>query len=191
MTNTIPDACAAKRAKLRLLAGTGALLALGGAANAQAADVAAAPTEAEILPQLTLVNSQGLHFGTLVVGSAGGAVIIDPATSLRSTVGDVVPNGGGPQRAVFTGTGPIGTVFVMAGDPNVTLTRASGTETMTANLVYQAGTGLSATLVFGLPIGQQMTATSHTINVGGTLIVNGSQAAGAYDGTFNLTLSYL
>lgn len=179
------------RPKLHLLAATGAVLSLGWGENARAAESAAAPSEAEILTQLTLVNTQGLHFGTLVVGSAGGAVTINPDTDARSTVGDVVTNGGGAHRAIFTGTGPVSTVFVMSGDPSVTLTRATGTETMTANLVYSAGTGLSPTLVFGLPIGQQMTATSHTINVGGTLIVNGSQRAGSYDGTFSLMVSYL
>ncbi|MFN2099021.1 DUF4402 domain-containing protein [Altererythrobacter sp. MF3-039] len=173
-----------------------AALALAGAvatpiAPAAAADNTDASGRAVVTLPSTLVNLESLDFGPIVTQGTGGAVTIDPNTNGISSVGDVTIVGTTAHRATFRAQAPIGTVMVMSGDPSVILTRNGGTETMTANLVYDSGTGLIDTLVFGLPIGLQATASDQFFHVGGTLIVSGTQAPGDYEGTFTLSLAYL
>ena len=158
---------------------------------AAAADDADSTSTAEVTIASTLINIDGLDFGPIVDQGTGGAVTIDPDTNGVSSVGDTMVVGTSAHRATFRAQAPIGTVMVMTGDPSVILTRNGGTETMTANLTYDSGTGLIDTLVFGLPIGLQATASDQFFHVGGTLFVTAGQATGTYEGTFTLSLAYL
>jgi len=162
-----------------------------GAPAAWAADNTTADGRAQVIIPATLVNLESLDFGPVVAQGTGGAVTINPSTDTVSKVGDVVIVGSTAHRAIFRAQAPVGTVMVMSGDPSVTLTRISGIETMTATLSYVAGPGLTGALVFGLPIGQQATATDQYFYVGGNLTVQGTQAPGLYEGTFTLSLAYL
>lgn len=164
---------------------------LGLAAPATAQDDADAPSQAVVTLPSTLVNIEGLDFGPIVAQGTGGAVTIDPASNGVTSIGDVIIVGTTAHRATFRSQAPIGTVMVMSGDPSVILTRSGGSETMTANLIYDSGAGLLDTLVFGLPIGLQATASDQFFHVGGTLVVSGTQVPGDYQGTFTLSLAYL
>jgi Mat/Ecp fimbriae major subunit len=158
---------------------------------ANAAETATVSSEAEVITIAALQNTASLDFGMLARTGTGGAAIIDPNTDLRTTIGEVTAVGGGAHRGEFTTSAPVGVVMVMSGDPNVVLTRLSGSETMNASLIYRPGSGLLSVSIFGLPIGLLATQPTQTINVGGTLIVAGNQVPGDYEGTFELTVSYL
>ena len=157
-------------------------------AMAQSAD---ANSQAELLLDINLQKTDDLDFSRIVPSGTGGVVTIDAATGAVSTAGSVTTVGTAQQRARFTTNAPIGTIIIFSGDPNVTLTRQSGTETMTATLEYVGGAGFVTTNVFGLPIGNQATATTQEILVGGALTVSGTQAPGTYEGTFTLMVAHL
>ena len=168
-----------------------ACLSAGVAAPAMAQGAATADARGELLEPIDLEKIQDLDFGPMVPSGAGGVVTINPSTGAVTTVGNVVIVGSSQKRALFNVHAPIGVVMIMSGDPTVTLTRQSGTETMTATLNYVHGNGLAITNVFGLPIGLIATGTTQEIWTGGALTVSGTQAEGVYVGTFNLDVAFL
>lgn len=156
-----------------------------------ASPVASASGKAQITTPVVLENTQSLDFGKIATGASGGTVTIVPASDAASTVGTVALYGPVRHRAEFVSRAPIGTVFVLALDPSVVLTRGGGSETMTATLTRANGPGLLAVNLFGLPIGLKTTLADQYIYVGGSLTVPAGQAEGAYSGAFELTVSYL
>lgn len=168
-----------------------ALPALVFAAPAHAADNATADAEAEVIDGFQLQNVDPLQFGQIVPSGLGGTVTINVNTGAVTTLGQVVAVGNNQTRARFTVKAPIGIIMILAGDPTVELTRAGGTETMTASLTHRGTTGLTTTAVFGLPIGLLAIAPDQEIHTGGSLAVAGNQAQGTYEGSFTLMASYL
>lgn len=164
-----------------------ALASAGLASPANASDTQTAAGEVEIVTISVLTNTQSLNFGTVARSGTGGAIAINADTNVRTTVGELVPMGTTAHRAEFSVLGPVGMLTVMVGDPDVTLTRSGGTETMTANLIYRAGSGFTP----AAPFGHLVTAANQQINVGGTLFVPGTQMPGYYEGTFQLTVIFL
>lgn len=166
--------------------------ALAGAATSTAAQATNQPgtVNAVVVRPNTLVKTDDLDFGSLIGGTAGGTVTINPVTNARTTTGGVTPAGSGAHRAAFQGTG--GILFItVTGSNSVTLTRTGGgaapmTATLTRAMTTSGGgitlLGPSVTL---LPSGVQ------TYYVGGTLTVPANQPPGDYSGTFQLTVNYL
>lgn len=158
-------------------------------APACAADMAGTANAVVVRPN-TLVKTDDLDFGSLISGSTGGTVTINPTNNVRSATGGVTPVSSGAHRAAFQGTG--GILFItVTGSNSVTLTRAGGgaapmTATLTRAMTTSGGgitlLGPSVTL---LPSGVQ------TYYVGGTLTVPANQPPGDYSGTFQLTVNYL
>ncbi|MDZ4308537.1 DUF4402 domain-containing protein [Allopontixanthobacter sp.] len=165
--------------------------ALSVAAPSLAADDAIAVSTALVFDGTSLQNVQALQFGQIVPTGSGGAVTINADTGSVSTIGEVVALGSNQTRARFTLEVPIGFTMIISGDPSVVLTRAGGTETMTASLIHRPTSGLAAVTVFGLPIGLVATAPTQEIHTGGSLVVAGNQADGFYEGTFTLMVAYL
>ena len=169
-------------------ASAAALAALAQPALAQ--DTASADGEATIVPDGQLTKLQDLDFGRIVPTGAGGVVTIDAATGTIASVGNITLVSPSAHRAFFRSRVPVDTVMVFSLDASVTLTRVSGTETMTATLTYAPVAGLTPELLFGLPIGQKANATEQLVAVGGALTVSGTQEPGLYSGTFNLSVAY-
>jgi hypothetical protein len=136
----------------------------------------------------TLIKTDDLDFGTLISGSAGGTVTINPVTNGRSATGGATLVGNDGGRAVFQGTGGIFLITV-SGSTSVTLTRAGGgAPAIAASLVRAATTSGGGIALLGatlLPSGVQ------TYYIGGTLNVPANQPEGNYSGTFTLTVNYL
>lgn len=180
------------RSTFRKCLATIALAAAFGAASAANAQTSAsAPSDVEILGPITVTKIQDLDFGPMVPTGTGGVVTIDASSGAVTTAGQVVTVGSNQTRALFNVNAPLGVVMILSGDANVTLTRQSGTETMTAALVHTHGNGLAVTNVFGLPIGLQATDSVQEIWTGGSLTVAGNQVEGVYEGTFNISLAFL
>lgn len=185
MPNSLCHAISGNTRSLRHAALALGLLAPAG--DALAADTATVTGEVEVITVSTLSNTQSLNFGTVATSGTGGAIQINANTNVRTTVGELVPMGTTAHRAEFAVLGPVGRIMVMVGDPDVTLTRSGGTETMTANLIYRTGSGFTP----AAPFGSLVTAATQQINVGGTLFVPGTQMSGYYEGTFQLTVIFL
>ena len=157
--------------------------------SASATETTGTANAAVVRPN-TLIKTDDLDFGTIVSGTTGGTVTVNPATNARSSAGGVTLAGSGAQRAVFQGTGGL-LLITVSGSNSATLTRAGGgapalTATLTRAMTTSGGgiilLGSSATL---LPSGVQ------TYYVGGTLSVPANQPEGDYSGTFTLTVNYL
>ncbi|MDE2596583.1 MAG: DUF4402 domain-containing protein [Sphingomonadales bacterium] len=165
------------RTSLRLAAAGAALAAavsFGGVANA--ATTANATASAEILSTLTVTKTKDLDFGQIAANGAGTLAITGAGASTCSA--SLVCTGT-RQVADFTVTGTAGSaVLATVTTPSITLSDgASHTMTVNAfNIYYPAGTTLAG--------------GSTTFNVGGTLSVGAAQVAGAYTGSFAVSVEY-
>ena len=161
-----------------------ALLALCALAPAQAAPIAAGQDSAAtiaLLHPLELIKREDLDFGYVGVGTTAGTVVINPNTSAVTATGGAFLLGGTPHPALFTGAaGTSSVVIIRIPKQPITLTRISGTETMTvSNFTLQ-----------GLDKRHAARNVSFDFQVGGTLNVNANQAEGVYVGTFEVSVQY-
>lgn len=168
-----------------------AMFAALGMGTAAHADTAAADATAEVLAALELVNTDSLNFGTIVLGatSTGGTVDVD-VSGARNCTGDVICGpAGAVQAAGFTVTGTAGTdVAIIVQDlvaTPVSLTHTGNVGSPNAEhnieliaLVDSTGGG-----------GPGFPGTAD-FTVGGTISLDGSEIAGTYEGTFNVTAEY-
>jgi hypothetical protein len=126
-----------------------------------------------VLAPLTLTQTQGLDFGTITSGASSGTVTIDAAgaRTVASGVGSVAADAG--QQAIFTVAGDTSNAIDVVVGSNIT--GFSGGIT---------GTTTSGTLPTAL------TSGSATFNVGGSLTIPASTTAGAYSGTYTVSVNY-
>lgn len=161
-----------------------ALLALGALAPARAAPLAAqqdASASIALLHPLELLKREDLDFGYVGVGAAAGTVVINPNTGAINATGGAFLLGGTPHPALFTGAaGSSSVVIIRIPKQSITLTRVTGTETMTvSNFTLQ-----------GLDKRQAARNVAFDFRVGGTLNVNANQREGLYVGTFEVSVQY-
>jgi hypothetical protein len=157
---------------LKALAAT-AVVALGFSASAANAATASADATATILAQVSVAKDTDLAFGTIAIGTSGGTVAISTAGARACGTGLVCS--GTVGAAGFTITGVSGQNVGISVPASVSLSDG-GTNTMSASLTSSASTlTLDGTDNF---------------SVGGTLTVGAAQAAGAYTGTFAVTVNY-
>jgi len=157
-----------------------ALIALTGAGTAASAGTGAAIGTATTVAPLSVVKTDDLDFGVLIASGTAGTASINASTDARTTAGGATAAGGSPMAAHFTAAGRIGAVALIALPGSITLTRGSGTETMTVSSIASNGPTLR---VF------PGTATID-VAVGGTLNVAANQVNGIYSGTFTVNVLY-
>lgn len=160
--------------KAALIGSVFAAAALGGTA-AQAATASASAT-AKILTQVTVTKTADLDFGTIAIGTSGGNVAVGFTDDRTCGAGLVCS--ATVTSAKFTVAGAASQNVGITSDANVTLNRVGGGASMTAALSTSAAT---ATLSAG---------GAASFAVGGDLTVGGTQTAGDYTGTFNVTVNY-
>ncbi|UAB78479.1 DUF4402 domain-containing protein [Erythrobacter sp. SCSIO 43205] len=162
---------------------------MGTAASAQVTE--AADARAEVLAALQLTNDQALDFGSLIVnnGSTGGDVVVD-ATGARTCSGDVICGPlGAEQQALFTVTGAANTTVaisledVAANGTTLTHTGNVGSTAANHNIELVALTDSAAG-------GFASFSGNEQFGVGGTIQLDGTEIAGTYLGSFNVTVEY-
>lgn len=146
------------------------------------ATVSNANASAKIISKITLAQTTPLNFGTIAQTSAAGSVVITPSSDVADYTN--YSNGEIPSstetRALFTVTGEIGATYsILLPTADVTLTRATGSETMTLS-DFATVNAASNTLTNG----------TSTFNVGATLNIGANQVAGTYNGTYAVTVNY-
>ncbi|MDX9726872.1 MAG: DUF4402 domain-containing protein [Bacteroidales bacterium] len=164
---------------IKFLAIAVVILAFSGAAHAQTV-TASSTAAAMIVAPLTINNTVGLHFGTIMRGTALGDVTVETDGD-RTSSGGVTLSTIAPVHTVaqFTIQGEAGrayTITLPAAD--ITITGAGDPMTVGTFLSDPA----AGTYV---PVG-----TSTTLSVGATLDVAANQAAGPYTGTFSVSVNY-
>ena len=152
-------------------------------ASAQASATANAFGRAEIVTAITIVKNHDLLFGQIVADAVGGTVSVS-TNGTRTTSGPVLlAQSAVPystvHQASFTVTGATNYVYTVSlPSAAVTLTGpGSATMSVTGLNSDPSGTG---TLAGG----------TSSLNVGGTLNIAPNQAAGAYSGSFAVTVAY-
>ncbi len=129
-----------------------------------------------LLAPISISVGANMDFGTMVpTGIPGGTVTVTPAGAISSVNVDLF--GGFPAAAAFDVTGASGQAYFITLPSSATLT--SGGDTMNVD-TFNHDAGASPSLVGG----------SDTFNVGATLHVGPTQAAGTYSGTFTVTVNY-
>lgn len=134
---------------------------------------------ATIVTPISITKTVDLNFGAIVPSDAAGTVTVGTDNSISGTGGvTLIPQLGTHSAASFTVNGAIGALFSVTLPDNTTLTRESGTETMTASTFLHSATGtLDGT-------------GAEDFNVGATLAVAASQLPGTYVGQFDVTVTY-
>jgi len=156
------------------LAGSAVLAVTLGAASANAATASATAT-ANVVQAITISQTAGLNFGTIVPGASASTVAVD--TGSVRTCGAGLTCSGSAASGAFTATGTGGQTVLISNDAGTTL--SSGANSMTV-------TGLTASTASAVLSG----GGSTSFTVGGTLNVGANQAAGVYNGNYNVNVVY-
>ena len=131
---------------------------------------------AEVVSPLTLTHDVGavLNFGTITAGTTGGSVVVTQG-GVASETGDVTLMPGSTESAdAFTVSGDASRSFsISAVDSSVT----SGANSMAFTVDVASSGALDA-------------LGAATFTVGGELTVGANQAAGVYNGTYAVTVTY-
>lgn len=165
-------------------------LATGSAAFAQSTTGTIRTT---IVPRLSMVKTADLEFGQIMASStAAGSVTVSPSGA-RSAGGGATLAGGTVTAGEFTGFGTRNQIVVFSfGAPSVTLTRVSGTQTMTVDSFTLGATSADGLNDLGNSGRWRITALNGQFRmpIGATLRVGAGQAPGDYEGTYTLTAIY-
>jgi Domain of unknown function (DUF4402) len=155
-----------------------------------------------LIRPVEIISNLGLDFGTLAKGVLSGpvTVTIDPLVGQYPAITSSDPSAVKPLRghtdATFTVHAEPGEVVQVSSPSSITLRKGSGgsedTEMTISNLLIDIWDGsypdtdLFANGSFTMP------AEGYALlEVGGTLTVQQDDQPGQYDGTFNVTVSYL
>ena len=154
-------------------------------ANAQQSSTATGSAAVEIAEPSALARLQELDFAEILVSAAGTAVI-NPDTDVMTTSSGITHASGIPKAAVFQITpSKRGSIFIRIPQSSVTLTRVSGTETVTVSdwtisaNTQSVGQGRHKVVAGNAPI---------LFRIGATLNVGANPKMGTYEGTFEVTV---
>ena len=164
--------------KLLISAGALGALALSTPAFAATSNTASSNATVNIVSPLTLINNNGLDFGTIVGPFSGEVVHVDgTGASDCATVG--LTCSGTPTAASFTVTGTANQQLKLTIPNSVTLNRVGG------------GGSLSVDLSGDKPADPTLDATgSADFTVGGKLTLASGTTDGVYSNTFDVTADY-
>lgn len=145
--------------------------------------VSTGSASATVAVPIKLTAISALQFGTMAQPVTGGTMTISPLGGFTTT-GDLgsataITQSTPPAAASFTVSGISGAIFAASGVSQVTISAGSAKITLgqfTINGLFSGG-----------QIGANGTVTFY---IGGTLFVPAGQAAGAYTGTFPITVTY-
>ncbi len=174
---------------IRFAAAGAAMFAALGMGTAAHADTATADATAEVLDALVLNNDTALDFGAMVVSGAGTVTLAADGT-LNCAATDIVCSGttsvagfsveGTANKAV---TINLPTTSVDLQHPSFTAgTAAEHTIVLSAFTSSENGTGGPEVTLDG--------TGNATFDVGGTITLDGTEAAGVFSGTFDVSVEY-
>lgn len=160
-----------------VLAACMAALSAGLYSAAASAASTTANASANVITPIGISEGNGMDFGDVSVGTAGGTVVLD-TTGGRSVTGDAEAVTGGTQAAgVYNVTG-LGTKTYSISFPGSVIISAAGNNMTVNTFTHDAGATPA------------LTGGTDSFNVGATLNINPSQPPGAYSGTYPLTVNY-
>lgn len=144
--------------------------------TAKAAD-AAASASATIVAPITISQTTALAYGNLAPTGTAGTAIIDTADSLSSSNVDTL-SGITPASGAFSVTGSGTSNYTVTLPTTVTLSDGGSNSMTLSSFNHNAGATPS------------LSGGTGTFKVGATLGVGASQVAGAYSGSYTVTVNY-
>lgn len=139
----------------------------------------------EINQGVNIIKNADLHFGNFAAGTTQSRFTIDADNdALTQLNGNAVSLGGTHTAAWFSAYGsPLERVRMTVSQNQINLTRVGGSQTMRVDQFrFDGGNGTR---------NRNLSASgSVDYKLGGRLTINANQAAGAYVGTFNITIDY-
>lgn len=162
-------------------------IAFTGAAFAQNTDNANINVGVNIVPALSITNSQDLAFGNVALGATTGPTLsaVDgstTATTGTTTVGRFTVTGAPGELVNITNSGATTLNGPSSSTVSFTPTIAQSSSETTG---YATGSSFTFTGTQG-----GTSAATHYIQVGGSLDVSGASASGSHTGTFTVTVTY-
>lgn len=168
------------KALLATAATIGLLAATPAFAQAGAPSSATANADAVIVAPISIVKVTDLNFGRIAADSAASTVTVNAAGARTSSSPSVlIAAGSTPTAATFTITGEPGLSYSHSHPSTVTLTGPAGSTAMTATFLPEMSSG-----------GTLDTTGSAAYALGASLAVGASQMAGAYTGSFSVSVQY-
>jgi hypothetical protein len=169
------------------------LVASASGAMAQSSATANGTVTANVIRPITITATRALAFGNIVPSAVVGTLVLDPAGAQGTPGGATWPGSqkGTVSSAQFVVTGEASftyTLTIPAGlagawpITNGTPANDMTVDTFTSDLSTAAGAGVLTPTSGG--------AGSQTVSVGATLHVGANQVAGAYTGSFPVTVAY-
>lgn len=141
--------------------------------SGERAEAISAGASARIAIPVTVSETTALNHGTVTASGSVGTVVISSSGG-RTVTGGVAELGGSPSQGIFAVTGEANSAFS---------TSVASTSSLTG-----PGTAMTATLTKSVP--SSLTSGSATLNVASSLAVGINQTAGAYTGSYTVTVNY-
>jgi Mat/Ecp fimbriae major subunit len=152
-------------------------LSLVGLSGTASAATTSASASANILTPIALSKTADLNFATIIPGASADTVVVSAAGG--RTCGAALTCSGSVASAAFNVAGSANTSYAITLPSTISLT--SGSNSMTVDNFTSSKVGNTSTL--------SGTGTD-SFTVGARLNVGASQAAGAYTGSFSVSVDY-
>ena len=138
---------------------------------------------AEIIAPIAITWVADMNFGSIVPSAGGTVALPASATPTRVATGPTLGDPDDVASAQFTVTGEPGKTYAITlpGNGEVELDGPALSDPMTVTAFISSPT---------VAVGGLLTAGTQTLYVGATLNVAADQAAGVYDGDFDVTVTY-
>ena len=164
----------------KLIALFAAIVLVSGFATVNAQVTATATGSATIITPIAISKTTDMNFGSVAVSATAGTVILTPASTRSITGGVTLPAVTGTvAAAVFAVTGLGASTYSISLPASYII--SSGGNSMTVNAFTSTPSGTGA-----------LTSGAQNVQVGATLNVGATQAAGTYINAagFNVTVNY-
>lgn len=144
---------------------------------------------AKVGTELSLVQNSTLHFGTMTIPTAAVNVVLSTSTIRTASVPSAITllaQAPVPRNAAYTVYGSKNAHYLISVPPDNTVQISSGSNHMYVNTftVYSASNGA------GSFSGKLSQSGTDTFMIGATLKCSAGQPAGAYSGTFTISVVY-
>lgn len=165
---------------IKFLAIAVVMFAFAGTVQAQTA-TATSNAAAVIIAPLSITNTTGLHFGTIMRSATAGTVSI-ATNGDRSSLGGVTLSSLTPvhSAATFDVEGESGRTVTITLPASTTITNAASDNMVVDNFVSDPDDANPVTL----------TGAATVLRIGATLNVGANQPSGTYTGTFSVSVNY-
>lgn len=154
------------------------LVATGAQAQAAPSSSANSTAKAKVLKPMTIVKTNDLNFGTVVVNGAGSVSVPADVAGVAACGTNLVCQTGTSSSATFTVSGTKNENFIVTMPTTVSMTGPGAAipvalvNNTTANKAVLSSTG------------------SYALNVGGSFSVPADQVGGDYTGSYTVAVSY-